>query len=535
MSIRSVITRLLSFRSRGQPVAPQDSSPQLVDWPLPEALPLTSPKVRQSFERDLNAPAGITVFAYPFEEAKIAEFVREAWCSSPDGRNAQDGKYCEFTSEDGSTHYIPCARLINTLRHLEMHAGRGLARLRLVALDTFGYEKEARDLFHEFEMETDPTQAAMGYARVLLNNNQPQKALEVVSGARQRGAMGAALAACEARILFACGQTPDGVRLAAEALRALPDDLWMPADHFYTWGLLHGAALASRQDATLRQEVVTALDSLCQAEHSARRALACASLAALAGDLSASYRAAHDALNCTDVDSEVAAEAVWLLHYARDVDTLVTRLDQPSSLIDTRRALINATGWFPDKGISRLDRSTWHDIDQDTITLSVAAALDDTITADVEALRRYCRQIAEDHNAGLVEASVILGQLGPGVQMIYKQLEMPAFTFTGMQIVPLPQASLIWSVVAREKGMTGIREAVVTSSLFSQGRLTPELYEESWAGDPYQPDYQRVDRSVLRYMSDDASYDTQFPTHPLSKVRRVLRELSRESDLAGCA
>lgn len=126
---------------------------------------------------------------------------------------------------------------------------------------------------------------------------------------------------------------------------------------------------------------------------------------------------------------------------------------------------------------------------------------------------------------------MILGQLGPAVQTIYKQLEMPAFIFTGMQIIALPEASLTWSVVAREKGTTGVREAVVTSSLLSQGRLTPELYEESWACDPYDPLYRGVDRSTLRYMSDDASYDTHFPTHPLSKVRQVLRQLSRESDL----
>jgi hypothetical protein len=232
------------------------------------------------------------------------------------------------------------------------------------------------------------------------------------------------------------------------------------------------------------------------------------------------------------VDSEVAAEAVWLLRYGRNLDSLIARLSQPATSIDTRCAAISSTGWFLDKAASRRERSSWNDSDGDTITLSVAAALADTKTADVEALRMYCRQVAEDQGAGLVEASVVLGQLGPMIQIIYKQLDRPAFTFTGMQIITLPKTSLIWSVVAREKGTTGVREAVVTKSLFDQGLLTLELYEHSWACDPYDPHYRAVDRSVLRYMSDDASYDTQFPGHPLSKVRAVLRELSRESDLA---
>jgi hypothetical protein len=127
----------------------------------------------------------------------------------------------------------------------------------------------------------------------------------------------------------------------------------------------------------------------------------------------------------------------------------------------------------------------------------------------------------------------VLGQLGPVVQFIYKKLEKPAFTFTGVQMIHLPMASLIWSVDAREKGTTGVREAVMTASLVNGGQLTRKRYEESWACDPYDPLYQGVDRSTLRYMSDDPGYDTLFPTHPLTQVRRVLRELSRRSDLGG--
>lgn len=528
MSIRSTINRLFSIGSRRQQVATSDS--ELLDWPLAEALPFAPSKIRATFEPRASAPTGITVFSYPFEQPEVAEFVRDSWFSTPDSRFVTDGKYCEFTNQDGSTHYIPCTRLINTLRQMEWQAGRGLARLRLIALDSFGYEEEARQLLHEFENEMGPPQAIMGFARVLLGSN-PERAREILTGARQRGMKGRALSACEARVSFACGLGTDGVRLAAEALRNESDDLWMPADHFYTWGLLHGASLASREDASLREEVMRALKSLCQEEHSARRALACATLAALAADPSASNRLAQDALDCADVDSEVAAEAVWLLRYTRNLDNVVMQLSQPRSSIDTRGVVINSTGWFLDKTKSKPECSTWQDNDQDTITLSVAAALVDTKIANVEAVREYCRQVAEDHGAGLVEAGVILNQSGPALQMIYKNLDGQAFTFTGLQMIVLPTATLTWSVVARERGTTGIREALVTDSLFAQGRLTVEGYEESWACDPYEPRYKGVDRSTLRYMSDNASYDTQFPEHPLSKVRQVLRELSRESDL----
>jgi hypothetical protein len=84
---------------------------------------------------------------------------------------------------------------------------------------------------------------------------------------------------------------------------------------------------------------------------------------------------------------------------------------------------------------------------------------------------------------------------------------------------------IIISVVCREFGTTGVREAVVTSELIAQGRLDMKEYERIFARDPYDPGYDGVDRSVLRFMSDDETYDSRSPDHPLSKGRRILRAL----------
>jgi hypothetical protein len=89
----------------------------------------------------------------------------------------------------------------------------------------------------------------------------------------------------------------------------------------------------------------------------------------------------------------------------------------------------------------------------------------------------------------------------------------------------LPGRSHIWSVVAGERGTTGVREAGVTAELMKAGKLTPQNFESSWASDPYDASYHGVDRSVLRFISDDERYDERFPEHPLSKVRRVLAAL----------
>lgn len=535
MSLRRFISKLLPIGApRGSKVS-RDIAPWRVEWPLPDALPVGPSKPAGRATADgrhaHSERTGIQVYAYPFNEPEAAGIVPTNW-SSPEAGDATDGKYCEVLSKDGTTRYIACRAFVEALQQAEGAAGRGLARLRLVALDRFGYTDEAQALFREFEGELGPPMAAMGFARVLLGNHHPGRALEVVESARLRGIAGAALDACHARMSFECGFPTDGVRMAAEALRSSPDPLWMAADHFYTWGLLHGAALASRADSRLKEEVLSAIRALCEGVHSAKRALACASLAEAAGDISAAVRYAADAAQLAQGDNEVLPEAASALERLRGLPALTSRLSQPPTWLDTRRVRLNMEGWSLDEAGSNPARCTWQDGDGNELILTAAEALDGTDIYDVGALRTYCRRLAESNDAGLVEATIVQGQLGLTVQLIYKKLEKPAFTFTGVQVIPLPMASLTWAVVCSEKGTTGDREAVVTAALMMQGQLTLEAYKESWACDPYDPLYRGVERSTLRYISDDSSYDAQFPRHPLSQVRRLLRELLRHPDFS---
>ena len=176
----------------------------------------------------------------------------------------------------------------------------------------------------------------------------------------------------------------------------------------------------------------------------------------------------------------------------------------------------------------RDDWVVWRDADGDVLTLAVQEkSLQNGLPSlsDEDAVRRYCRKLAESGKAGLVEAGTAATAMGSAIKLIYKKLEIPAFRFTGMLIVFLPKATCIWTIVAGEHGTTGVREALVTAGLLNEGKLTVESYEASWAQDPYDSSYCAVDRSTLRYLSDDEAYDQQFPQHPLSKVRRELHRL----------
>jgi hypothetical protein len=170
--------------------------------------------------------------------------------------------------------------------------------------------------------------------------------------------------------------------------------------------------------------------------------------------------------------------------------------------------------------------TVWQDADGDALGLARAASFGFPDLSDDNAVRRRCRELAQDMNSGLVQADFVAGAHGPAVMFIYKRLDRPAFVFTGWLVVsPTSKTSLVWTIVAREGGMTGVREAIITAMLANEGKLTNESYQASWAQDPYDPAFAGVDRSTLRYLSDDESYDSQFPQHPLSRVRRKLNEV----------
>jgi hypothetical protein len=181
-------------------------------------------------------------------------------------------------------------------------------------------------------------------------------------------------------------------------------------------------------------------------------------------------------------------------------------------------------GWTEEAQTDQM--RVWRDSQGDVLSLATAdGSLELPSLSDLSGLQRWCRAVAESRGAGLIEMRLDAGRLGATVGFIYKRLEMPAYIFTGMLLVPGDDVAEVWTIVSGERETTGVREAIVTTQLMNEGKLTIEDYQRSWAQDPYDVTYGGVDRSALRFVSDDESYDEQFPDHPLSKVRRVLATL----------
>ena len=174
----------------------------------------------------------------------------------------------------------------------------------------------------------------------------------------------------------------------------------------------------------------------------------------------------------------------------------------------------------------RNDIHGWSDGEGGVITLAIRS-LDDGLpdVSDEVSLRHFGRQLAESRGGGLIEVRMSTSRLGPTAAVIYKRLLMPAYVYTGMLLAPHVEPPQVWTIVAEERGTTGVRDATIATALFNAGRMTSEDYERSWAKDPYDSEYHNVDRRVLRFVSDDESYDARFPQHPLTKVRLILAAL----------
>jgi hypothetical protein len=173
----------------------------------------------------------------------------------------------------------------------------------------------------------------------------------------------------------------------------------------------------------------------------------------------------------------------------------------------------------------------WRDTDGDALSFSFGEKMfaADAIQSQPR-WRGFCRALAENRGGGLIEAASLQTPHGRMGKIIYKRLD-PGFVFTGMLFVPRELHSCIWTVVAAERGKVGAREAAVTLQLMNEEGLSVQDYEARWAQDPYDPGYAGVDRSVLRFMSDDERFDVEHPYHPLTKVRRLLRQLPGQIEI----
>lgn len=170
-------------------------------------------------------------------------------------------------------------------------------------------------------------------------------------------------------------------------------------------------------------------------------------------------------------------------------------------------------------GYRPVDQDVWANDEGDVLSLhffglppDLPASLDDG-----PSLRAELTRLTAQAGGGLIEASVkSLGPL-PALKQILK-LPLPGQpsgqAFIGSFTVPRATCSTVVKIQAPERGMTGMREAMVMAQVGHDKYFRPH---------PYAPE---VQGGLPFHAADHAQWDAQFPDHPLSRVRRTLDALA---------
>ncbi len=221
----------------------------------------------------------------------------------------------------------------------------------------------------------------------------------------------------------------------------------------------------------------------------------------------------------------LALTAVAVLVVAVLVWSLAT--DPGSAAPDTRATVgFDTTDW--ELRESSETRMLWKSPEGDTLCLERVPEPAGLPVHDVKLWRAICRDLARTNDGGLVSADILdLGEIAAGT-LIYKCERRPAYAYTGMMILPGAGEHFVIAISSVEHGVTGVRDALVTVQLLKQGILDLAKAVDSgkledWFYDPYDSAF---DANALNSVADDERYDSLFPSHPLSKIRRILRTIA---------
>jgi hypothetical protein len=196
-----------------------------------------------------------------------------------------------------------------------------------------------------------------------------------------------------------------------------------------------------------------------------------------------------------------------------------------------RSLSFDTTGWETINATNEMIE--WTDHDEDVLTLSLLPGLAELPEQDT--WRKQCREFLEECGAGLVSAEAMpIGKIS-AVELICKAEKLPGYSYTGIMILAVRN---LWTgnfgyrinVASQERGTTGVREATVTALLFQSGQMSIDDYKMMWFQDSYDPTYRGT---ILRSLSDDEKYDSYFPDHPLSKIRRTLSGIKSSMTIRG--
>lgn len=149
---------------------------------------------------------------------------------------------------------------------------------------------------------------------------------------------------------------------------------------------------------------------------------------------------------------------------------------------------------------------------------------------DENALREWHRQELMMAGGAMIQANLIKVQNTPALASIFKFKQVPkGMSYVGFLSIPYQNCSFVLKVCCNERmEETGIRDAAILEQKLADGTVKFEEHETGssvrvgWWHDPYD---ETLTQGFLMNLSEKEEYDAEFPDHPLSVVRRWMKQV----------
>ncbi len=168
------------------------------------------------------------------------------------------------------------------------------------------------------------------------------------------------------------------------------------------------------------------------------------------------------------------------------------------------------TAGYEDRGVHD-GTHVWHTAQGDGIGLFFFPIQPDlpSNARSTEELRQFYLSMLGQSGGKFVELRVCHVDGHPSVVTIIKMPQQPSgMTYVGSITIPFRDFSFVVKVQCQEHGMTGMREAIILNGILAKGNVVRDS-----SGLP------------VGFSPDDAEFDAKFPKHPLSRLRKTMREI----------
>ncbi|MCQ4138523.1 MULTISPECIES: hypothetical protein [Chryseobacterium] len=146
---------------------------------------------------------------------------------------------------------------------------------------------------------------------------------------------------------------------------------------------------------------------------------------------------------------------------------------------------------------------------------------------NIDELRNFHRHSVSASGGGIVEVSIFNLHNIPSVKTIFK-IPQPeqGMSYLASVTIPFENCSFVIKTQAVEVGTTGMRDNLVLNRFLQNGEVTfDDNGLKNWFEDPYDPSFKE---GALMNKSETEEYDNDFPHHPLSIVRSMIKKAIEE-------